>query len=191
MAGTFIQYKDKYFANGSAAASELLAYTSNMTSQSSHTSQGFWAINKATGANTVTASFSGAGGTFVQLTIVEYSGANTVDTSAFANSVNQNVGQPITTLKTDGVVLGYVDDGVQTVGTPAGSWTLRTVFSDTNKRTLFLDQLNIAPGTYSPSLIQGVTVSAGTVGFYFVSSSSDTTMPGPSNKIRVMLGNQG
>jgi hypothetical protein len=190
---SFVQVKDNYFANGTAATSEALAYTSQPTignmlfvvigwehgasitvtsvtdtltntyvslpqaTGGNHALQAFYAIsNKSTGANTVTANFSGVGATFVQLTIAEYSGISSIDQHGENGGASSpQVSPTITTSKPHECILGYADDG-QGNWTAGSGWTLRSSLGGINVRSTLQDILDAAPGSYTSNATSAV-----------------------------------
>lgn len=91
----------------------------------------FYAPKCKSGANTVKATFSSTGGTFVAMSIAEYSGVNTLDkqASAAGSSTSASSGATPTTNHAIELVLGYIsaaNSGITV--TPGSGFTIR----DTN-----------------------------------------------------------
>jgi hypothetical protein len=132
-----------------------------------HTGQAWYALNCNAGANTVTATWSGATATYVQISLAEYSG---VDTLGPANAAaTGNNGSPtsnnITTTAASSLLIGYGDEGGNTWTAGAG-YTLRT--TSAAQRSALEDQYPVAAGTYDAtfSLLGGDPWECGIASFY-------------------------
>lgn len=126
-----------------------------------HSCQAFYCINAIGGNETFTASFSGTGGTFIQIALAEYP-MNSLTAVLKAHTENTGVAQnctttaSITTTATLSLLIQYAD-GIAGTTSVASPWYLES--AATGLRAGVADRFNAA-GTYS-ALISNSSIPGG------------------------------
>jgi hypothetical protein len=135
--------------------------------------QGFYSLNCGAGANTVTASFSGAGGTFVMICIGEWSGVNSFGqgpTPAQGSSATPT-SSTITTTSTS-LLIGYSGAGGAVSWTAGSGYALLNTVA-TSVPAAFEDQLNVASGAASATFSIGSAAWAAGIASFFQSQPTN------------------
>jgi RHS repeat-associated protein len=158
------------FANGStnsiSSISDTLGNTYTalpLNTASGYRLQAFYTLSRASGADTVTGTYSGSGATYIQETLAEYSNVGALD--AHAENGNGTNSQPSTTTTTTAgsdLVIGYVTDSY-TSWTGETGWNLRTTGSGI--RAALQDTIAANPGSITSTFNTVNGWSAGIVAF--------------------------
>ncbi len=129
--------------------------------------QAFYTYSIASGADTVTGTYSGSGATYIQETLAEYSNVGTIDVHAENSGGNSPPSTTTTTTASSDLVIGYVTDSFVT-WTGESGWNLRTTASGI--RAALQDTIAANPGSITSTFNTVNGWNAGIVAFKPTSS---------------------
>ena len=140
--------------------------------------QAFYAFSTASGADTVTGTYSGSGATYIQETLAEYSNVGAVDAHAENSGGNSQPSTTTTTTASSDLVIGYVTDSFVTWTGETG-WNLRTTASGI--RAALQDTIAANPGSITSTFNTVNGWNAGIVAFKSAGAGGPVTDKGVLN----------